>query len=193
MARARRRRPARAGLVRFALLASLSAYRSSSIRDHQPHVLPGVGVHGGRPLDDVGLRRHSRFGQTAFFGLSGLHLRQSSRINFGDVGFGPGSRSPRALLVTASSSRPDRLFHVLWWRERRVRRHRHAVGDAGARNVHVADRRSAMGDRCGAAERLQRHGRHAAAHDPLAATNPISRWNVASLARADPADRGRIS
>ncbi len=52
------------------------------------------------------------------------------------------------------------LLHVLRGRQRRVRRHHHARGDAGDADVHGTDRRRRVDDRRGSARGVQRDARH---------------------------------
>ena len=107
------------------------------------------------------------FGQTAFFGIAGYAYGVLT-LNFGAAyGFTLGGAARRGRAVGAVRRRA-RLFPVLRPHQRRLPRHRHAVGDAGPRALHGADGRARMAHRRGAAQRLQRHERHAAADHPLA-------------------------
>ncbi len=84
------------------------------------------------------------FGQTAFFGLAG-YAYGILTLNFGsDYGF----TILAVVIAVAVSARVRggaRLFPVLRQDQRRLPRHRHAVGDAGVRAVHGADRRTRNG------------------------------------------------
>ena len=98
------------------------------------------------------------FGQTVFFGIAGYAYGVLA-INMG------GGSATIAALVAVDRRRDDRgrharLLHDLGRHQRRLLRHRHAVGDAGAGVLPRPDRRAGMAHRPGAAERLQRHEGH---------------------------------
>ncbi len=107
------------------------------------------------------------FGQTAFFGLAG-YAYGIVTLNFGAAYGLTLAATVLAVAAAALLRRRAGLFPVLRPHQRRFPRHRHAGRDAGVRALHGADRRTRMARRLSAAQRLQRHERHAAADDSLA-------------------------
>ena len=107
------------------------------------------------------------FGQTAFFGIAGYAYGVIT-LNWGaDYGLTLWA-TLAAVALSALVRRSARLFPVLRPHQRRLPRHRDAGGDAGARTLHGADRRSRVAYRQRPAQWLQRHERHAELDDPLA-------------------------
>ena len=87
------------------------------------------------------------FGQTAFFGLAGYAYGVIT-INFG-AAYGFTLRGGAAVAWCALRLFAAMLGYFMYLRthQRRLPRHRHALGDAGLRTLHGADRRPGMADR----------------------------------------------